>query len=813
MPTSWIETARDRYKLATDGSESQRTREREDLRFYAGDQWPADVLNARKGLVPQGSTVPAVPDRPSLVINKVREPVRQVLNQERGSDIGIELVPADDFGDLGVTPDDTEVTLREGLVRRIQRAPEAADARTWSFSRSTIAGVGWRWVSTRYLPGKTNDQEIYIHKIFDQSAVRVDPSHEQSDGSDCEWGFPGGRWYLWDAYKAKWPNKAKEPNRISSATMGEFDGWAEEQPLWVKVDGKERSVYVADYLWCEHHPRTLCTMPDGSVEWKDQLSADADYDETLNRTVDQPKWKWAKIDGLNAEPLEQADWAGTKFPMIKEVGEELHPFDQERRVEGMVRPSRDSQQGFNAMVSKQVEVVAMAPIAALQTDPEAIAGYEDWYKLAATRAFPFLPYRTYDEQGRQLAPAMRVPSDPNIVAIANAIQMFNDSIQATTGGSAPKRLHAGQSVQSNAAIQSLQREQEEGTSNYLDNHARSVRYEGMVINDLLYPIYGVRPGRLVRIMNGEGEQEAARIGEGEGQPPQGPDPRREFQMLPPQTSPLTGMRAPQAPKQPKVFKLTKDANFNVIVKVTKSFDSRRTQEATTIGELLGANPVLLTWFGDLFFKNQDGPGHMQMAERAKVMLDPKIQALLAQQDGEQIPPAAMAKIADLQGRIQHAEAAMKELNTALETKQVENAAKVEIEKMKGIIGKQQAEIEAQRDVELQRMKDATTIRVAEINAMTKGVLIDHEHEADALARSEQQAHEVALADIERQHAQAQADSDRAHQAAMGEQGHSQALEQGQQSHENALEQGEQSQAGALEQQQQAADLAPEPEGE
>lgn len=783
MPKSWIETARDRYKLATDGDQNQRDREREDLRFYAGDQWPTDVLNARKGLVPQGSSVPAVPDRPSIVINKVREPVRQVLNQERGSDIGVELVPADDFGDLGVTPDDTEVTLREGLVRRIQRAPEAADARTWSFSRATIAGRGARVVMTRYLPGKTNDQEVYIHRIYDQSAVRWDPSHEQPDGSDAKWVFPGGRWYLWDDYKAKWPGAAKSPNRISTATASDIDSWAEDEPLWVKSDGEDRSVYVADYFWTEHHPRTLCTMPDGSVQWKNELPKDAEYDEGLNRTVDEPTIKWGKIDGLNAEALEETVWPGKLMPVIKEIGEELHPYDTERRAEGMVRPARDSQQSFNAMVSKQVEVIAMSPIAALQVDPEAIEGYEDWYKLAATRAFPFLPYRTYDANGRQLDKAQRSPTDPNIVAIANAIQMFNDSIQATTGGSAPKRLHAGQSVQSNAAIQSLQREQEEGTSNYLDNHARSVRYEGMVINDLLYPIYGTRPGRLVRMMNGEGEHEAAYIGQA---------PQADGAQPPPMGQ--------QAQKAPKVFKLTKDANFNIIVKVTKAFDSRRTQEATVIGELLGQNPELLTWFGDLFFKNQDGPGHMQMAERAKVMLDPKIQALIAQKDGQEIPPAAMAKIAALQGQVQHAEQAMQELNKALETKQVENAAKVEIEKMKAIVGRQQTELETRRDVELQRMKNATTIRVAEINALTKGVVLDHEHESDALARSEDMAHEATMEHQRRDHEREMADSAQAHAAAMGAQGH-----------EQALAQGDQQQAGALEQQQQAADLAPEPE--
>ena len=145
-----------------------------------------------------------VPARPSLVINKTREPVRQVLNSERQSDLGIELVPADDFGDLGETISEDEIYLREGLVRRIQRESKAADARTWAFNRAAIAGRGYWRVNTRYVPGKTNDQEIYIHRWYNQSCVTLDPAHEQPDGSDAEWAFVGTD-MPWDQYKAEYP--------------------------------------------------------------------------------------------------------------------------------------------------------------------------------------------------------------------------------------------------------------------------------------------------------------------------------------------------------------------------------------------------------------------------------------------------------------------------------------------------------------------------------------------------------------------------------------------------------------------------------
>jgi len=54
-------------------------------------------LTARQAQAATSSGLPPVPGRPTLSIALVQEPIRQVLNAERGSDLGIELVPADDF--------------------------------------------------------------------------------------------------------------------------------------------------------------------------------------------------------------------------------------------------------------------------------------------------------------------------------------------------------------------------------------------------------------------------------------------------------------------------------------------------------------------------------------------------------------------------------------------------------------------------------------------------------------------------------------------------------------------------------------------
>src|SRR6267378_1103321 len=685
-----LDLARKRFKQSAEADDEQRQRELDDLRFFAGDQWSDEQLRARAGRNAQDG-LPPVPARPILTINKVRQPVRQVLNDERGSDFGVTIAAADDFGDLVPALHDQESELREGLARRLQRSSEAADARTWAFTRSTIAGRGYYGVMTRFVPGKSFDKEVYVHRFYNQASVSLDPAHEQPDGSDAEWGFVGVD-MPWAQYEAEFPKNAKkQKNDVLTLSDADFRALGEELPGWFTSEKETKSCRVVDYWYTERVARTLVQLSDGTNVWKDELPENMsedmraqiqEYDAQFpnepprgrsnqasvvivnEREEVEKQIKWCKIDGTQI--LDETDWEGPDLPIVKVLGEELQPYDAERRAEGMVRPSRDSCQGFNAMVSKWVETVGYAPIPPFQATMEQIQGYEQWYQLANTRALPYLPYNLVSDNGVTLGPPTRTPVDTPIQAIAASIQMFDEAIQSTT---AVPDSRVGRNTDSHLkaarAIQALQQQSEHGTSNYLDNLRRSIRYEGQIINNLLYPIYGKTPGRIVRILTGEGDSQTVRIGApGQQQQPIG----------------MMNAGTPQSPLQQ--YTLTPDAHFNVIVKVTRAFDSRREQEATIIGDLLNANPQLLTWFGDLFFKNQDGPGHAEMAERAKVMLAPPIQAMIAQKaQGSQIPPEIAQQLAAKDAQIKHAEAAMQELNGQLQTKQAEHDTKLQITQM------------------------------------------------------------------------------------------------------------------------------------
>jgi hypothetical protein len=774
---AFIQQARDRFKLAEDADNAQRTRELADLRFYAGEQWDADILKSRQGTtIGTGSGQQIVPARPSLTINKTREPVRQVLNQERQSDMGIELIPADDFGEMAGPIDHTEIELREGLVRRIQRDSEAADARTWAFSRAAIAGRGYWLVMTRFVPGKTWDQEVYIERIYNQASVLLDPSHEQPDGSDAEWGFYGTD-LSWDTYKSEFGKVNGKTNRAASATTDkEWRALGDEAPGWFNTsEGKLRSVRVMNYYYTTRTDRTLALLEDGSIGWLDELQDGIKPKDT--RTVTTKQIQWAKIDGVNV--LEETDWPGHYLPIIKVVGEELQPYDKERRCEGIVRPMRDPCMGNNYIVSKFVERVGLTPISPWMMASGQDTGYEDEYNYANSRSLSRLHYNQKDDQNAPAPPPFRADARSEIADIGMGVQIFGQAIVSTSVVPETALGNVDPSVKSGKLAKALIEQGERGTSNFLDNLKRSMRHEARIVNDLLYPIYG-RAGRLARMMNKQGEMAAVLI----GQPftTQGQGAQAQPQPIP---------QGQQPPPDAKLYQLTPDAEFNVAIKVSKSEDTRRQQETQILGEMIAAAPELMNVFGDLFFKYQDGPGHEEMAERMKAVLLPQVQQMI--QGKQALPPEVEQQMAMMQQQMQElqqlADKNITDLKKAELTQQAENE-------------RAQLETASKERLEFRKLEVELEIEMAKLGS------------AEAMARAQieqEQLHQHGEASLRREEMasqQAQADMDRQAASQQSAQEHGQALEQGEQGHQQALAQGAQAGVQQMAVNEQQAALQP-----
>ncbi len=745
--------ARASFKAIQTAEASQRERENADIQFYDGDQWPADVKVARAGMNASNG-LPPVPARPCLVINKAREPVRQVLNQERQSDIGVTIVPADDFGGMGEPVSDQEIELREGLVRRIQRTSDAASARTWAFERATIAGRGYYGVMTRFGDGPTRDKEIFIRRFYNQGAISLGP-HEEPDGSDVEEAFIGS-FISTDQFIADYaPDGTPDEFMRRIGDDDDFRTELEQYKDWYREDGegdkKRKMIHICEHWYTERTSRKLVFLSDYRDVWDDELTAadkalmnDADGNPIGSRQVVEKQIKFEIIAG-GTQTYDETDWDGHYIPIIKVLGEELQPYDSERRCEGMVRPGRDAGIGFNVMISKLVETVGLTPIPALILDPESIENYEEWYKVAATRALPYLPQRTRGDDGREFREAHRPSVDPNLQPLAMATQMFSEGVQSTMGVHDPSFGKVDPRLKSGKAIQSVVEQDQHGTSNYMDNLHRSVHFEGLVINDLLYPTYG-RPGRIAKMIGRDNETRTIPM-------------HKPFVMQggKPQT-------VPEGTPGAQTYTLSKDAKLNVAIKVTKQADLRRDETAQFLGQLIQSNPEkFMAEFGDMFFNVLDVPEHKEMAERAKMMLDPRILASMdAKKQGMDVPPSVMAKMAQ-QGK------QLKELEGIAHAQQ----QKLDTESVKAEADLKKAAMNADKDIRIKQM---------ELSAKAEEAAKDREVE---LAKAEIAAKATSLSLFmeerarigSQQHEAGIAAADAAHEADMSQQEHAQAIAQ------------------------------------
>jgi hypothetical protein len=383
-------------------------------------------------------------------------------------------------------------------------------------------------------------------------------------------------------------------------------------------------------------------------------------------------------------------------------------------------------------------------------------------------------------------PPQRTNVQTDVASIATGVQIFGQAIAATSVVPQTALGHVDPTVKSGKLAQALIAQGQQGTSNFMDNHLRSMRHEMRVVNDLLYPIYG-RPGRLARIVNKQGEHESVIIGkpftyQGEGAQKR-PVAVNGSQPPAPQAPPQPGQPPTPPPQQPKTMKLTKDADFNVALTVKRKAETRNQEIAEVLGGVISADPQQMSIIGDLFWKVMDIPDHEKLAERYKAVLDPRVLAVV---NGTQAPdPKVQAQLAQMQEQMQK-----------LQQQADANLAKVTIAAHSDASKERTAALDRQSSDQQAAMDREVKLAVAELGAKVDRIALF----LDERARLGAQAHETGITAM-----------NQLHDHAMADQGQQAALEQGDQSHQQALAQGDQGHQQALEAQQQAADLAPQPE--
>lgn len=670
-----------RYKYVVDAWRKQRAREAEDLKFQIGEyQWTDQARAERQGRMVNGVPAPA---RPIISINKLSQPRQLIRNQRRQAKLGINIHPK--------SPDATPETAQtiQGLYRSIEQDSNADDARGWAYDRAVDCGFGCYRVTTDYdnEAGRDFDQVIRIERILRQEAVYLDPSATKPDYSDGKFAFVTS-WMQVDEFRAMYPD-AEVPE---DADKTGFDSMIERTPDWVRYDGETYAVLVAEYWYKEFEQQTFVEMPDGSVAIEEELPEKQPKEARRRKHVKQHVFVCKLAPGGDSDEGIQhiegpEEWNGQWIPLIPVIGEELVPFNDERRFQGIIADNKDAQRAYNYSASTLIERMALEPKAPFLLDPDQIEGYESEWLASNQRNLPFLPYKRFiGAKDYGIPERAQVDASGASLAVLG-LQQFDDFIQAGTYAYNPS-LGKQQPQRSGKAILAEQQQFETSSSGYLYNLAdKAMNYEARVVLDLMPKIYD-SPGRIARVLDEEGQSEQVMLNA----------PFYADQDGAPQPWPQDGGIPPDAERQE--FNLTEGV-YSVTITVGKSFQSQRQEGGQVIGEILQARPELLPVLGPLWAKFQDFPGSQEFTKlllKMRAMTYPGL-------DDEQTPEQAMAENFQLKQQMQQMQQQMQMMDQALQTKQVEQQATL-----------QKAEMDNQVKVQTTQMNNETQLAIAALKA-------------------------------------------------------------------------------------------------
>lgn len=759
----------DEIKLVLEAEGDQRELEETDLAFDAGDQWPSTVKDSRGRQVIDGVEIPA---RPMLTISKLKQPCQLVVNQMRKADLGVDV------------HSQSEKSTREtaemlgGLLRHIQSRSNAKLARNWSFERGAKAGRGYYRILAQYCDhGGTgyhwSDQELVIKRILNQANVFLDPYATEPDFSDGMFGQIGG-FISAGEYKRRWPH-SQMATMLNAGDDFDLDQSMVE-PTWMSndINGRGlRGVRVMERFRVTITSRTRVAYrnDDGSELTEEYLDGDdkarsarvKELGERIRakRETAERSMRWMKLNAI--EILEEEEWPGQWIPIIPVIGEEQF-FQNIRRWVGIIRPAMDGARLFNYAATAAVEKEALDTKAPYIGYEGQFKGHESAWSQSATRNFPYLQVAPITIGGQAAPFPQRNVASPNLSGSLALLEAADNFIKAVTGQYDPS-LGESKSSDSGRKVLALQQQSDTGNSHYLDNLATiSMPHECRVLLDLI-PHYYDRPGRLAQVLDLEKDEprdvilNAPYVMQG-GKPT----------MVPPEVANNPSMR----PRNIKHYKLDKDAVYNAVVSVGKNYESRLREGGDAIGRAIEAAPELLKIIGDIYFKFQDFPGHMEIADRMKKMLPPNLQD---NPDDENDPQALKAKLAQMQQSFGQLKQAFGDAMKQLETKQVEAMGKVKIEGVKAQSNERLAQMKVEGERMLAEIEANMKIKIAAIEAGIETEAALKLKKVDILAareeREDEQRHEKAMAamehamdleELEVQHGQALTamDADHAH---------------------------------------------------
>lgn len=613
-----------RFKRCVSYEGENRKQALEDLKFKAGDQWPADVAAQRN-----------TDKRPCLTVNKIPTFIHQVTNAQRENRPSINVNPVGDKSD----PDAAK--MYRGLIRAIERDSAADIAYDTAFENAVSNGFGYFRITTDWEHPKSFNQVIRIVRIRNPFTVYLDPDHQEPDGADCEFGFVT-ELVTRDEFKDQWPDA--DPMPFNDMGVGEI------YKDWINSD----TLRIAEYFEVKHRKRKLVELENGYVGFEDSLSDEVKKNISSKRVLvrreretDEPYIKWYKVTAK--EILQSQKWLGRWIPIIPVIGNEID-IEGKLKLSGLIRDAKDSQRIYNYSVTAETELVALAPKAPFVMEEGQLEGHETEWKQANTKNFAVLSYKGTSVNGVAAPPPQRQPMVGTPVGWVQMKMGAAQDMMATTGVRFDPTNSENRVDDSGRAIRELRRSSDIGSFHYVDNLARSLKRCGQLLIDLIPKIYDER--QVITILREDDSEERIQIDPGA--------PKAFNEVM------------NNAGKKMKIFN-PNAGRYGVTVTIGPSYATKRIEASESMMQFAKAMPAEAQKFADLIAKNMDWPGAQEIASR----LAKAIPANLLTPDQKDVPPQMQALMQAMQQQIQQLTQQLQGAMAALNDKDKDRAVALE----------------------------------------------------------------------------------------------------------------------------------------
>ncbi len=618
--------------------------------------------------------------RPTVAPDELHQYFNQVINDLRANPLAVRFAPT------GNGANDKGAEFYANKTREIEYRSDAQVAYIAAAENAIQRSYGWVRVLTKYstVPGQRFSQDLWIDPVPNPDMVLADPEAKRPDSGDMRFLF----------FCESWPIK-EYTRSYPRATVHNFTSeHLKVAPAWLTAE----TVLLAEYWTITTRPRRLLLVqiPGGPQQppqlrefFEDEFGA---MPEGI-QVVQQRMIEWPTVCSYLTNGVEilgeKTEWPGQYIPFVSCFGKVLYVntgAGSRRQLLSMTRFGREPWKAFCYACSSQLEVLGMTPKTPVQGVSGQFRGHERDYQRALHEPVPYLEYEATTEKtgATVLPPPQRMDylAATHLQATELVKEGFRRSIQAAMGTNFLPTSAQRRNEKSGVALERIEDAGQRGSFHFKDHYKGMIQRVGVILEDLIDKIYDT-PGREVGVRKPNEAAETVRINDD---------------------------RDPDS--------VHTRGDYLVTVNVGPSDDSQR-EAQQDLAETLLQSPFAPRIIDLVLKLRGSGPIIDEIADR---LTPPEFRS-----SGEEGPPSP----AQLQFQLSQALAQIKALSQELQAR----TQQVETDSLK-----LQAEHDLQ--IELQRMKNAATIRVAEINAAVKGYQVEAQHAAAHEAQALEQSFEA-----------------------------------------------------------------------